>query len=96
MRLLTKNKESHTMIIKVEKVTYNHMETAYRMFKRGLASWDSMAVSIMESHSLYVKLVGESNVSDRIECLYDTILDMEYGTIDQQKEAGINLVTMFS
>ena len=84
------------MIIKVEKVTYKHMETAYKGFKRGLREWGSVADIIMESYYLYRDLVGKQNVSQRVQTLYDTILDMQYGTIEQQKQAGIDLVTMFS
>ena len=96
MRLLTKNKGTITMIIKVEEVTYKHMETAYKAFKRGLRDWDSVSNTITENYFLYRDLVGKQNLSERIQGLYDTVANMQYGTIDQQKEAGINLVTMFS
>jgi len=84
------------MIIKVEKVTYNHMETAYKAFKRGLRDWDSVSNTITENYYLYRNLVGRENISQRIQKLYNTIANMQYGTIEQQKQAGIDLVTMFS
>lgn len=96
MRLLTKNKGTITMIIKVEEVTYKHMETAYKAFKRGLRDWDSVSNTITENYFLYRDLVGRENISQRIQKLYNTIVNMEYGTIEQQKQAGIDLVTMFS